>query len=107
MYSFNGEKKMDLFLLIVYIAVFCVQIYLLVLAVRRKAKKLWVLLFFSELIPMLIAWRLMKYYDSLPGYGFMPGLCYLGEVLFSYAATILYGACLLISVCCCIVVAKR
>ena len=40
----------------------------------------------------------MIYYNNLPGYGFMPGLTYLGEVLFSFGAVVLYCISFLISI---------
>lgn len=37
------------------------------------------------------------YYNNLPGSGFMPGLTYIGEVLFSYGAMIIYSIILAIT----------
>ena len=88
-----------MFLLIIYIIIFIVQIVLFVLAVKRKTNKTWIFLFSAEIIPMIISLCLMIYYNNLPGYGFMPGLSYLAEVLFSFGATILYGVLFLVSVC--------
>lgn len=90
---------MDLFLLITYIVILILQIILLVISIRKKTKKFWRTLFSIELISMLIAIGLMIYYNSLPGEGFMPGLTYLGEMLFSFGAAILYGISFLISIC--------
>ena len=95
---------MSLFLLIFYIAVFVAQIVLFVLAVKRKTNKNWLTLFLAEIIPMIISLCLMIYYNNLPGYGFMPGLSYLAEVLFSFGATVLYGVLLLVSICSFIVI---
>ena len=39
---------------------------------------------------MLVSIGLMIYYNNLPGYGFMPGLSYLGEVLFSFGAAVFF-----------------
>ena len=86
-------------MLIAYIAIFVLQIVLLVLSVRKKLKKLWVFLFLSEIIPMVVAFVLMVHFDSLPGYGFMPGLSYFGEVISSFGAVILYAATLVVSLC--------
>lgn len=86
------------FLFFTYILIFVVQIVLLVKSIRRKSKKLWVGLFLVEIVSMLIAIGLKEYYDSLPGYGFMPGFSYFGEILFSFCASVLYGVLLLISV---------
>ena len=98
---------MALFLLITYIVILILQIILLVKTIRKKTKKLWRTLFSIELIPMLISIVLMIYYDNLPGYGFMPGFSYLEEVLFSFGAAVLYGINFLISICSCIVTAKK
>lgn len=98
---------MALFLLITYIVAFILQIVLLVVTIRKKTKRLWTLLFSVELIPMLVAIGLMIYYENLPGYGIMPGFSYLGEVLFSFGAAVLYGIFFLISICSCIVIAKK
>lgn len=96
-----------LFLLITYIVILILQVILLVITIRKKTKKLWRTLFAVELIPMLIAIGLMIYYDNLPEYGFMPGLSYLGEVLFSFGAAVLYGISFLISICSFIITAKK
>lgn len=86
-------------LLIAYIAIFILQIVLLVLSIRKKTTKLWISLFLSEVIPMFAAYFLMRYFDTLPGYGVMPGLSYFGETLFSLGAAVLYAADLFVSLC--------
>ena len=86
-------------MLITYIAIFTFQIVLLVFSVRKKTARLWVFLFLSELIPLTFAFVLMRYFDSLPGYGFMPGFTYLGEILASMGAAIIYAAMIFISLC--------
>lgn len=98
---------MSLFLLITYIAILILQIILLVITIRKKTKKLWRILFSIELIPMFISIGVMIYYNNLPGYGFMPGLSYLGEVLSSFGAAVLYGISFLVSICSRIVTAKK
>ena len=98
---------MAMVMLVAYILIFVVQIILLVKVIKKKTKKLWTGLFVAELIPMLLAGILTAYYENLPGYGFMPGLSYLGEVLFSFFAAVLYGVNFLISLCICIVQAKK
>ena len=90
---------MALFLLITYIVIFIFQIILFAITIRKKTKKLWRILFSAELIPLLISIGLMIYYNNLPGYGFMPGLTYLGEILFSFGAVVLYCISFLISIC--------
>lgn len=89
---------MALFLLIVYILLLILHIVLNVKAFRNKAKKYWTYLFVIECISIIISLIVMLYYKSLPGYGMMPGFSYLGEILFSYVATVIYIICLMISV---------
>ena len=98
---------MSLFLLITFIEILILQIILLVITIRKKTKKLWRILFSIELIPMFISIGVMIYYNNLPGYGFMPGLSYLGEVLSSFGAAVLYGISFLVSICSRIVTAKK
>ena len=45
--------------------------------------------------------------DDLPGYGFMPGLTYLGEILFSLGAVVLYCISFLISICSYIAISNK
>jgi hypothetical protein len=90
-----------------YLLVFILQIVLQVKAIRKGLKKLWISLVLLELISMLAANRIQAYYDSLPGYGIMPGFSYMGEVLLSFFASVLYGACFLISSCIFIVLEEK
>lgn len=105
----NLRRKivMALFLLITYIVIFIFQIILFVITIRKKTKKLWRILFSAELIPLLISIGLMIYYNNLPGYGFMPGLTYLGEVLFCFGAVVLYCISFLISICSYIAISNK
>jgi len=98
---------MEIFLFITYIVVFIMQIVLFVSAIRKRKKRFWILLFSAEIIPLFIAYMLMHYYDNLPGYGFMSGFTYMGEVLFSFGAAVLYGVVFLISVVSYIVIIKN
>ena len=90
-----------------YVIILALEILLLVFSVRRNTKKYWLGLFASEVASVAVAFGLGCYYDSLPGYGFMPGLTYLAETLLSYGAGAAYGLVLLISVIICIVRAKK
>ena len=83
-------------ILIIYILAFITQIVCLVKCIKNKLK--WSILIFFEIISIITAMLLMNYYDSLPGSGFMPGLTYLGEVLGSFAAMILYIAMFIITI---------
>lgn len=83
----------------IYLLVFVLQIFLQVKAIRSGSKKLWLILISMEFISMVAANRIQEYYDNLPSDGFMSGLNYLGEVVFSLLASMLYGICFLISSC--------
>lgn len=74
---------------------------------NHSQEKLWRILFSAELIPLLISIGLMIYYNNIPGYGFMPGLTYLGEVLFSFGAVVLYCISFLISICSYIAISNK
>ncbi|MCH5280310.1 MAG: hypothetical protein J1E61_02485 [Lachnospiraceae bacterium] len=80
---------MSLILFIIYIVALILMIRTFIRCMKHKSK--WLKLFVSEIAFLLISNRLMVYYDSLPGYGFMPGLTYLGEVLASYVAMVAYA----------------
>lgn len=88
---------MSYILLIAYFIMFAAQITSLVFAVKKKTTKLWVGTFISEIIPLILSIITMMYFNSLPGYGFMPGLSYLGEILFSFGAAALYAIMILVS----------
>ena len=90
-------KYMDILLLVIYIAIFVIQIILLVKSIKKKEKKYWIRVFVLEIISILVSIILYKYYENLPGYGFMPGLSYFGEILFSMGAIFLYGIMLCIT----------
>ena len=81
-------------MVILYIFLLALQVLSLILAIRRKSKRYWVSLFILEAVSAVLAWRLGVWFDGLPGYGFMPGLSYFAETLFSYGAAILYGVLL-------------
>ena len=82
---------------IVYILLLLLQVAALIFAICQNSTKarLTSLLFSLGCAPL--AWGLGAYFDSLPGYGFMPGLSYFAETLFSYGAAILYCGMLAVS----------
>ena len=71
-------------MVILYIFLLILQLALLILAICRRdtAHRLTALI--ASLLSAALTWGLGTYYDSLPGYGFMPGLTYIGEALFGY-----------------------
>ena len=91
----------------IYLLVFALQIFLQVKAIRSGSKKLWLILILFELASMVTANRIQVYYDNLPSDGFLSGLNYLGEVVFSLLASMLYGICFLISSCIFIVLEEK
>lgn len=97
----------SLFLLILYLIVSIVQIILLVKSIKRKEIKNWIKVFALEVFSIIISTILLFYYNSLPGYGFMPGLSYLGEVLLSFGVAILYSVMLFITICTRIIIYEK
>lgn len=97
----------SLFLLILYLVVFIVQIILLVKAIKKKENKKWIKVFVLEVFSIIISIILLFYYESLPGYGFMPGLSYLGEILLSFGVAILYSVMLFITICAKIIIYEK
>lgn len=92
---------------ILYLVVFVVQIILLVKSIKKKEKKYWINVFVLEIFSIIISISLWFYYESLPGYGFMPGLSYLGEILLSFGVAILYSIMLFITICAKIIIYER
>ena len=76
-------------MVIVYILLLLLQVAALVFAICRKSIKtrLTSLLFSLGCAPL--AWGLGAYFDSLPGYGFMPGLTYFAEALLGYSTALI------------------
>ena len=93
---------MAMTLLLVYIFVFILQVVLLVRSIQKKQKKLWLGFFAFQLISALLAAGLCWYYETLPG-GMFGGLTYMGEVLFSFGAAVVYGLFFLVSAFCCMI----
>ena len=81
-----------IFLLICCIALFIVQIVLLVKSIKNKDKKKFLITLCVDFIPIFVLCLLFCYYEYLaPRGGFMPGLAYLGEELTSFGAIVVYG----------------
>ena len=76
-------------MVLLYISLLAIQVLSFILAIRRKSKRYWVSLFVLESVSAVLAWRLGVWFDGLPGYGIMPGLTYLSEILFSYGAAVI------------------
>ena len=96
---------MDIFLLLVIVAVLILFIVGLVQCVRRKDNKLWLGLVAGEIIMLFGSRWMMNYYDSLPSDGsFMP---YFTEYFFCYAASWGFTIILGVSIICFIVTKRK
>ena len=76
-------------MVVFYIFLLALQVLSLILAIRRKSKRYWISLFILEAVSAVLAWRLGVWFDTLPGYGFMPGLTYISETLFGYGTAVI------------------
>lgn len=86
---------MAIVLLVIYILLSIFLIKTLVRCFKNKEK--WWKLFIYEILALALSAFLCIYFDNLPGSGFMPGLTYLGEVLISYGAIILFAVILAVT----------
>ena len=76
-------------MVILYIFLLILQLTLLILSIRQRAIGYRLTSLIASLLSAALCWGLGTYYDHLPGYGFMPGLTYFAETLFSYGAAII------------------
>lgn len=79
---------MAIFFLIFYVVIFIFEIVQYIKCIKNKVK--WSRLFKYEIFFIILSAILWFYYENLPSKGFMPGLTYLGEILFSFGAMVLY-----------------
>ena len=93
---------MDTIIFVVYVVVFIYLITLLVISVRKKSIRYWVVEYLSEVLAIIGAIVTMCYFNNLPfpRDDFFPGLKYLGEILFSMGAAILYTIIFIVSIVC-------
>ena len=76
-------------MVILYIFLLLLQVALLILAICRRTTGYRFTSLIASLLSAALTWGLGAYYDSLPGYGFMPGLTYISETLFGYGTTVI------------------
>ena len=88
----------DLLLLVFFVVAIIGSITLLVFCFKKKNNKLWFILFGIEFFIIILSFFLMIYFDSLPGFGFMPGLTYLGHILLCLGAIIIFAVLLTTSI---------
>lgn len=67
-----------------YILIFALQLFLLIRCFRRRTG--WGKLLVLNIASTVLAGFLMWYFDTLPGFGMMPGLAYFAEVFYSLCA---------------------
>lgn len=80
---------------------FVLQILLFVKATKTKRNLYWGGLFFAEILSVVIAEGIARYFDSLPidhSDLLLPGLEYLGEVLLCITAIVIFCAMFVLSV---------
>ena len=87
----------DMGVLIVYLVVLLLLCVLLVRAGRKNRNRDWAVLFGLELLAVLGSFCAMHIFDSLPGFGMMPGLAWFAATLYSMGAVGLYSLLLLLS----------
>ena len=85
-------------MLFLYFLLLIWQLVWLVQALRSN--KGWKALMVLEIASLTLALGLMWYYDTLPGYGMMPGWAYFSEVFRSLVFGCVYGIMTLISAVC-------
>ena len=83
-------------MMILYPIVFAIMIYQLIQCIRIQ--KNWVVLFLLEISAIMSAFILTMIYENLPGFGFMPGLSYLYEIVVSFCAGAVYSLVFIVSV---------
>ena len=88
---------------IVSAIVLILQIILLVFSVKRPNKRRWFFVYALEIVSFTAAVLLMICYDSLPGYGLLPGLTYFQEWFLCLSVAIAYACMVFITIICNIV----
>ncbi len=96
---------MEIFLFFAYLLMLMLHIANLIFRIRHNNG--WCLTFASQIICMFIALIVAAYFDRKPGYGYMPGLTYMGGVLFSYAALIAFFTIFLIGITAFILIRRK
>jgi len=69
---------------------------------KKNRRTHWALLLIAELVAIILAFRLARYYDALPisEGSLFPGLEHLAEVLYSMGATVVYAGMFGVTVAC-------
>lgn len=97
MHDQNIKFVLHVSLLMIYTVLLLVQIVLLSQFIRKKNNKYWLYTSIIAIISSVAAIGIMFFYDSLPGYGLLPGLTYINESLYSLGAGIIFIGMFLLS----------
>ena len=81
-----------------YIFIFALQVFWLIRACRGHGK-IWPVTV-CNLLSVLLSAVLLWYFDTLPGFGVMPGFAYFPEVFASLCAVVAFAVLTLISFLC-------
>lgn len=103
----NINDLLSLGLLISCLSVFIIEIVLLVKFFKSKQNKYWLINIILEICFIIISIIIFNYYDNLPGYGLMPGLSYITQLLFSFGSCILNIVMLFVTICFKLIVKKK
>lgn len=78
-----------------YILLFALQVFLLIRGCRRKSGlgKMVILNIFSIVLACFLLW----YFDTLPGFGMMPGFAFFPEVMYSLMAAVAFAVLTLVT----------
>jgi len=91
-------------LLLFYLLALAIQIVMFAGCLKKPVRVRWSMLFLCELCALTAAVYFSIYYNSLPGYGMMPGLTYFAEALYSMVGAVGYLGMLILSVLACLIV---
>ena len=83
-------------MLILTLIVFVIILYQLIQCIRTQ--KNWTRLFLVEISAIIVSFILTMIYENLPGFGFMPGLSYLYEIVVSFCAGAVFSLVFIVSV---------
>ena len=72
----------------IYGLLFALEVFWLIRTCRRKGK-LWPV-FTVNVLSVVLSAFLLWYFDTLPGYGIMPGFAYFPEVFYSLCAIVVF-----------------
>ncbi len=94
-------------LLFCYIILLFVHLFLFWRVCRKPSRGRFILLYSAELLSCAVSGFAAIYFNRLPGYGFMPGLTYFGEVIFSLSAFCVFCFILMLSLVGGILIVRR